>query len=100
MSLPVLALQWTALSGGIVIALALVALLLIPYVIKEIRDGKADSGRLRRLVRGKVVLGPQTPLGASDVNPGQRGDPAPQQPDAQADPYGTRAQHNAPPIQS
>jgi hypothetical protein len=95
-----LALQWPDLSWGIVIAVALAALLCIPYLIKEIRDGKADFGPLRRLRRGKVVVGPQTPTGASDVNPGRIGDPTPGQLDGQADPYGPRAQRNAPPIQS
>jgi hypothetical protein len=47
------------LSWGIVIALVLASALLIPYLIKEIRDGKAEFG-----------------------------------------PYGPRAQHNAPSIQS
>ena len=98
--LMMLTLQWSALSWGIVIVLALTAILWVPYIIKEIRDGKADFGPLRRFARGKIVLGPQTPTGASDVNPGRRGDPAPGQPDAQADPYGPRAQRNAPPIKS
>jgi len=89
------------LSWGIVIALVLASALLIPYLIKEIRDGKAEFGPLRRFVRAKVVIGPQqTPTGAGDVNPGRRGDPAPGQPDGQADPYGPRAQRNAPSIQS
>ena len=88
------------LSWGIVIALALACGLLIPYLIKEIRDGKAEFGPLRRLARGEVVLGPPTPTGAGDVNPGRRGDPAPGQPDGQADPYGPRAQRNAPSIHS
>jgi hypothetical protein len=88
------------LGWGIVISLALASVLLIPYLIKEIRDGKAEFGPLRRLIRGKAVLGPQTPIGASDVTPGRRGDPAPGQPDGQADPYGPRAQRNAPSIQS
>ena len=100
MSFSLLALQWPDLSWGIVIAVALAALLCIPYLIKEIRDGKADFGPLRRLRRGKVVLGPQTPTGASDVNPGRIGEPTPGQLDGQADPYGPRAQRNAPPIQS
>ena len=100
MSFSLLALQWPELSWGIVIALALAAVLCVPYLIKEIRDGKANFGPLRRLRRGKVVLGPQTPTGASDVNPGRIGDPTPGQLDGQADPYGPRAQRNAPAIQS
>jgi hypothetical protein len=72
---------------GILLVLALVGALLIPYLVKEI--GK-----------GKVELGPRTPTGASDVTPGTRGNPAPGQPDGQADPYGPHAQHNAPHIKS
>jgi hypothetical protein len=49
-----LALQWTELSLGILIAIATAAVLWIAYLIKEIRDGKRDLGPLRRLGRGKV----------------------------------------------
>ena len=73
------AVQYTGLGLGIVIAIVLAATLLVPYLIKEIR-------------RGKVELGPRTPTGAGDIHPGRRGDPAPGQPDAQADPYDPRAQ--------
>ena len=72
---------------GILLALALVGALLIPYLVKEI--GK-----------GKVELGPRTPTGASDVTPGTRTNPAPGQPDGQSDPYSPHAQHNAPHIKS
>ena len=75
------------LGLGILLALALVGALLIPYLVKEI--GK-----------GKVELGPRTPTGASDVTPGTRANPAPGQPDGQADPYGPHAQHNAPHVKS
>jgi hypothetical protein len=64
---------------GILIAIGLAVALLVPYLIKEIRRGKAD-------------LGPRIPTGAGDTHPGRRGNPAPGQPDAQADPYSTRAQ--------
>jgi hypothetical protein len=64
---------------AIVIAMALAVALLVPYLIKEIRKGKVD-------------LGPRTPTGAGDTHPGRRGNPAPGQPEAQADPYTTRAQ--------
>lgn len=94
------ALQWTDLWRGILVALALVAVLLIPYLMKEIRDGKAELGPLRRLGRWKVELGPSTPTGAGDFNPGRRGDPAPGQPDAQSDLYGSRAQRSGPPVKS
>jgi hypothetical protein len=74
-----IAIQNTELGLGILVALALAAVLLVPYLMKEIR-------------RGKVELGPRTPTGAGDTHPGRRGDPAPGQPDAQADPYDARAQ--------
>ena len=75
-----LAFEYTPLAvGGIVIAIVLAMGLLVPYLIKEIR-------------RGKVELGPRTPTGAGDTHPGRRGDPAPGQPEAQADPYTRRAQ--------
>lgn len=76
---PFVALQYTELGLGIAIAVVLALALLVPYLVKEIR-------------RGKVELGPRTPTGAGDTHPGRRGDPAPGQPDAQADPYTTRAQ--------
>lgn len=63
---------------GIVVALALAAALLVPYLVKEIR-------------RGKVELGPRVPTGAGDTHPGRRGDPAPGQPDGQPDPYDPEA---------
>jgi hypothetical protein len=75
------------LGFGILVALALAAALLVPYLIKEIR-------------RGKVELGPRNPTGASDVTPGTRSNPAPGQPDAQADPYSPRAQRGGPHIKS
>jgi hypothetical protein len=75
-----LAFEYTPLAvGGIIIAIILAMGLLVPYLIKEIR-------------RGKVELGPRTPTGAGDTHPGRRGDPAPGQPEAQADPYTRRAQ--------
>jgi hypothetical protein len=52
------------------------------------------------LGRTRVSVGPNTPAGASDTNPGRPGDPAPGQPDGQADPYDSRAQRNAPHIKS
>ena len=81
------ALEWYELSLGIVVALALAAALWTPYLWKEIRKGKAD-------------MGPRTPPGAADTHPGSRFDPAPGQPDGQADPYGARAQRNAPHVKS
>jgi hypothetical protein len=101
MSLSPFALQWNQLSIGLLVAIVLGAALLVPYLIKEIRGGKGELGPMRRLGgRGTVTLGPTTPTGAGDNNPGRVGDPAPGQPDAQPDPYGARAQRNAPPIKS
>lgn len=77
----------TELALAIVISLALAGALWGPYLWKEIRRGKAD-------------LGPKIPIGAGDTHPGTRFDPAPRQPDAQADPYSERAQRNAPPVKS
>lgn len=75
------------LGLGILLALALVAALLVPYLVKEIG-------------RGKVELGPKAPTGTGDVTPGTKMNPAPGQPDGQADPYGPHAQHNAPEVKS
>jgi hypothetical protein len=70
--------QYPDMGTGILIALALAAALLVPYLMKEIR-------------KGKVNLGPRLPDGASEPHPGRRGDPAPGHPDAQSDPYDPRA---------
>ena len=74
-----LALQFSGLTIGIIIALVLAAALWGPYLYEEI-------------VKGKATVGPRFPAGAGDTHPGRRGDPAPGQPDAQADPYETRNQ--------
>ena len=100
MTVSLLALQWTDLGAGFVLAVALAVALLVPYLILEIRRGKGELGPLRRLIHGKVILGPTTPTGAGDNRPGRVGDPAPGQPDGQADPYSPGAQRNAPPIKS
>lgn len=73
-----LAIQYTEVGLGILIAVVLMVAFWAPYLIKEIG-------------RGKASLGPRTPVGAGDTHPGRRGDPAPGQPDAQADPYDPRA---------
>jgi len=66
------------LSIGIMVAIVLAVALLAPYLLKEIR-------------RGKVELGPTIPTGAGDTHPGRPGNPAPGQPDGQADPYDPKA---------
>ena len=63
---------------ALLIAIALMIGLWIPYLTKEIG-------------RGKAAVGPHSPLGTGDTHPGRRGNPAPGQPDAQADPYDPRA---------
>jgi len=52
----------------------------------------APANLYKEIKKGKANLGPRTPVGAGDTHPGRRGDPAPGQPDAQADPYDVRAQ--------
>lgn len=65
-------------SIALLIAIALMLGLWGPYLYKEI-------------VRGKAKEGWHKPLGAGDTHPGTRRNPAPGQPDAQADPYDPRA---------
>ncbi len=67
-----------SMTWGIVIALLLAAVLLVPYLVREIGKGKRE-------------LTPQSPPGAGDVRPGTRANPAPGQPDGQADPYSAQA---------
>lgn len=86
--------------SGVLIVVVLFSLLMIPYLIKEMGEGKRLAGPLRRMRRGHVVPGPQTPRGAGDLNPGGIGSPAPGEPSGQADPYGERAQRHAPPVRS
>jgi hypothetical protein len=66
------------LGFGMVVAIALVAALLVPYLFKEIQRGKVDTN-------------PRIPTGAGDTHPGRRGNPAPGKPDGQADPYDMEA---------
>ena len=86
--------------AGVLIVVVLFAALMIPYLMKELRDGKRLAGPLRRLRHGKVETATETPRGAGDLNPGRPGDPAPGEPSGQPDPYGERAQRHAPPVQS
>jgi hypothetical protein len=69
-------------NNGLAVALLIAIVLMVglwgPYLYKEIRRGKAKEG-------------PRAPLGAGDTHPGRRGDPAPGQPEAQADPYDASA---------
>jgi hypothetical protein len=68
----------TELTFALLIAIALMVGLWGPYLYREI-------------VRGKARVGPRSPVGAGDTHPGRRGDPAPGQPEAQADPYDPQA---------
>jgi hypothetical protein len=71
----IVALQYSAVVAvAILIAAALAGGLLVPYLVKEIRRGKAE-------------LGPRLPTGPSEPHPGRPGNPAPGHPEAQADPY-------------
>ena len=70
-----------SLVWGIAIALVLGVVLLVPFLIKEIGQGKKQ-------------LTPKTPVGAGDARPGRPGNPAPGMPDAQADPYSAQARAN------
>lgn len=73
-----LAVTQVELAIGLLLVIALFGALLLPYLVKEIR-------------RGKVELGPRLPIGPGDTHPGRPGNPAPAQPDAQADPYDPEA---------
>jgi hypothetical protein len=69
-----LAFTQSELAIGILLVIVLFGGLLVPYLVREIRRGKAE-------------LGPRVPLGPSETHPGTRGNPAPGHPDGQADPY-------------
>jgi hypothetical protein len=75
----VLAFEYRIAFWGIFLAIVLAVALWVPYLYKEIR-------------RGKAQVGPRTPVGTGDPVVGRRGDPAPGEPDAQADPYDPSAQ--------
>ena len=96
--------MWEGTNGTLILGALLViflfTLVLGPFLVREIRDGKRSRGPLRRLRRGGVEMGPATPVGAGDINPGRVGDPAPGQPSGQPDPYSARARRGAPPIKS
>lgn len=89
-----------AYLSAAVTVLVMFGILLVPYLIKEIRKGKGELGPVRRLGPRGVVLGPPAPPGAGDNNPGRLGDPAPGMRDGQSDPYGPRARREGPPIKS
>ena len=72
-----------SLTWGIIIALILAAVILTPFLVREIGKGKRQ-------------LKPGTPLGEGDVRPGSVDNPAPGMPDAQADPYSPRAHRDHP----
>jgi hypothetical protein len=100
MSVTIFALQSSDLGLGLVVAIILTGALLVPYLYKEIRRGKVELGPQVKQTRHGVEFGAITPTGTGDNHPGNLRNPAPGQPDAQSDPYGPRAQHNAPPTQS
>ncbi len=61
------------LGAAFVVAIALMLGLWGPYLYEEIVHGKDKKRR--------------NPVGAGDTHPGRPGNPAPGQPDAQADPW-------------
>ena len=92
MALSIFAWQWNDAWLGLLLVFVLFGLLLGPFLLKEIRDGKRDLGPLRRRTRdNRVVLGPPTPPGAGDNQPGSVSNPAPGMPDGKADPYSSNA---------
>lgn len=98
MAVTIFGLQGTGLE--ILVGLVLFSVLIIPFLYKEIHGGKAELGRQVKSTSHGIKLGPVTPTGTGDNHPGTRGNPAPGQPDGQADPYGRLAQRSGPPIQS
>jgi hypothetical protein len=88
------------MTTALLLGIALFCGILIPFLYKEIRRGKAELGPELIETNHGVEFGAITPTGAGDNHAGNRRNPAPDQPDAQADPYGPDAQKNAPPIKS
>jgi hypothetical protein len=87
--------EWTEIAIGTLLVVVLFGGLLLPFLIKEIRDGKGEFGPLRRWRRGHVELGPQTPSGTGDVHPGTVRNPAPGDPSGQVDPYAAARRETA-----
>jgi hypothetical protein len=86
-----------ALIVGIVVFCGI----LIPFLYMEIRKGKVELGpQLKETNAGGVRFGAVTPTGTGDNLVGSRRDPAFGQADGEPDPYGARAQRNAPPVKS
>jgi hypothetical protein len=94
-------LQWTYIGLGTLLVFLLMGFYLVPYLIKVNRDGKKELGPLKRMIPGgRVILGAPTPAGSGDNTQGTFGNPAPGQPDAQADPYSPSAQRRGVPVKS
>jgi len=101
MNVSLFAFEWTSVSIGTMIVVVLMGLWLVPYLIRENTDGKKERGPLiRERPGGRVSVGPITTPGTGDTHPGTVGNPAPGQPDAQADPYSPRAQRDGSPVRS
>src|SRR3954464_9965788 len=100
MPLTVLAIGTGTYVAAAAAVIVLFGILLVPYLMKEIRQGKGELGPVRHPGPKGVTLGPPAPTGAGDNNPGRLGDPAPGMPDGQADPWGERARREAPPARS
>jgi hypothetical protein len=90
----IFAMEWSGVAVGVLLVILLFGLILTPVLFKINKDGKRELGRLRRrTTTNRVVLGPSTPPGAGDNQPGSTVDPAPGMPDGQADPYSPEARH-------
>jgi hypothetical protein len=85
---------------ALLIGIALICVILIPFLYQEIRLGKVELGPELKETSHGIEFGAITPTGSGDNHAGSVENPAPDQPDAQADPYGPEAQHNGPHIKS
>jgi hypothetical protein len=78
MLLALFSLPGSTIGWGIAVAIVLAVAVLLPYLYKEIRRGKAD-------------LSPRLPTGTAEPRPGRRGNPAPGHIEGDIDPYSPRA---------
>jgi hypothetical protein len=88
------------MTGALLLGIVVFCGILIPFLYNEIRKGKVELGPELKETSHGVEFGAVTPTGSGDNHAGSRANPAPGQPDAQADPYDRQAQHGAPNIKS
>lgn len=93
MAVTIFGLEGTGLE--ILAGIVLFCGLIVPFLYKEIRRGKAELGPQVKSTSHGIKFGPVTPAGIGDNHPGTRRNPAPGQPDGQANPYGALARRNA-----